>query len=161
MVGHLRAKNATFQDVDNLIRLGEFTITNHKTFLKQVGKREVWNYDGSIQFKQVQSFYMKHFKQDATILPRTFWFVDILMHPIFGIDPNEPLVQSSQRSLKMAKKEYKDVSIKGNIERDHLYVTLLGSDILPFCHLAFRSVILPITKKWNNYSILSRMHWKD
>jgi hypothetical protein len=56
----------------------------------------------------------------------------------------------------MAKKEYKNVMISDKVEQEYLYATLLGSDLLPFCHLPFRVVVLPIRAVDNSFNILDK-----
>lgn len=94
------------------------------------------------------------FKQGATIVPRNFWFVDIKPHPKLGFNPSAPYVETSEASEKTAKKNYKGISIKGNIEKDFLYATLLSTDIVPFGHLNFRVVVLPLVQEDGGYSII-------
>jgi hypothetical protein len=50
---------------------------------------------------------MQRFKQGVTIVPRMFWFADIIAHPKLSIDSQEPSLQNSKRSIRMAKKQYK------------------------------------------------------
>ena len=85
-----------------------------------------------------------------------FWFVDPVPHRIFGLDANEPLVQSSERSLLMAKKEYKGISLKDKVEENFLYASLLGSDIFPFCHLDHRIVVLPIDSSGRFFRMMNK-----
>jgi hypothetical protein len=99
---------------------------------------------------------MTRFKQGATIVPRMFWFIDPVHHKFFGLDVKEPFIQSSGRSLLMAKKEYKGISLNGKVEEHYLYATLLGSDIFPFCNLDPRVVVLPVDSSSHSFRIIKK-----
>jgi hypothetical protein len=63
-------------------------------------------------------------------------------------------VETSEASEKTAKENYKGISLKGNIEKDFLYATLLSTDIAPFGFLDFRIVVLPLIQEDEVYSII-------
>lgn len=56
----------------------------------------------------------------------------------------------------MADKNYKDVFSKVNIESQYIFCTLRGSDLLPFCHLPFRPIVLPVDLSNNSYRIVTK-----
>jgi hypothetical protein len=64
-----------------------------------------------------------------------------------GYDPARPYVRTDPRAIKAAKEQYQDVRLEGNVESEFLYSTLLSTDLVPFGHLPFRTVVLPIL--WN------------
>jgi hypothetical protein len=105
--------------------------------------------------KKEHSDYLEKFNRGADIYPRQFWFIDVKTHGKFGIDANMPYVETSERASDLAKEEYKGVHIRGNIESKYLYATLLGSDIMPFCHLPFRRVVLPVEVRKSSYSVVT------
>ena len=49
---------------------------------------------------------------------------------------------------------YRDVKFEGNVENRFLYATLLSTDLLPFGHLDYRLVVLPIEPEKNSYKLL-------
>jgi len=77
--------------------------------------------------------------------------VEIQSRGQLGIDPSKPYVRTDPRATKEAKETYKDLIVEGNIEKEFLYATLLSTDLLPFGHLDFRPVVLPI-KPTRDYS---------
>jgi hypothetical protein len=86
-------------------------------------------------------------------MPKAFWFVDILSHPVLGIDPARPHCKTSASVIRKAKKPWNDVVIEGNVEKDFIYVTVTGEDLLPFkCRL--RPIVLPIEPSLNKYTLL-------
>lgn len=95
--------------------------------------------------------YGKDFAQGATIVPRSFWFVEIQRTGGLGADPGRPYVKTDPRAIKAAKEQYQDVR---NVESEFLYSTLLSTDLVPFGHLPFRTVVLPIVWKPDGYKKL-------
>jgi len=156
MNGRLPKKNSTFKDILQLVDSKNFKITNHETVLTKIGGRTSWNYEDEIKINSTKSPYMTRFKNGAKIYPRMFWLVDPVPHKVFGLDVKEPLMQSSKRSLLMAKKEYRGTSLKGKVEEHYLYATLLGSDIFPFCHLNPRIVVLPVDSSGHSFRVIEK-----
>lgn len=99
--------------------------------------------------------YGQKFAEGATIFPRSFWFVEIQRSSGLGVDPARPYVKTDPRAIEAAKDQYKDVCLEGNVEAEFLYQTLLSTDLVPFGHLPFRTVILPIVSKGDQYVMLA------
>jgi hypothetical protein len=156
MVGRLRSKNASMRIVSELIQKGTFKITDRQTLLTNIGKRVSWDYEGKLEIGDTQSGYMQLFRQGATIVPGPFWFIQLVLHSKFSITPDEPFVESSNRSIKMADKNYRGIIFSGKIESRYLFSTLRGSDILPFCHFPYRSVILPVRPNNANFRLVTK-----
>ncbi|GIU70738.1 MAG: BseRI endonuclease [Candidatus Nitrosocaldaceae archaeon] len=156
--GKLKHKNAKLDEFNEYINKGRISIKETKLKLIHRGERSAWVSEDFVfeNNKSSVTQYKKKFKQGATIVPRSFWFVDIKKHERFGINARMPYLETSQRAKNMAKDGYKEVVIKGNIESEYLYATLLGSDVLPFIHLPFRLVVLPIKPSNNSYKLLTR-----
>lgn len=92
----------------------------------------------------------------ASIFPRNFWFVEFVPHPTMRtIDPLKPLMKTDEVSAEVSKKEWKDIRIEGNVEAEFIYATLLGKDSIPFGHLGFRPVILPVKTMSSGMKLLS------
>jgi len=105
--------------------------------------------------RQGRSYYYSMFKQGATIVPRVFYFVEPKVDPFLGLNVTSPYVESARDAVRLAKKEYQGLRFKGRIHRDFLYATLLGSDVVPFAHLPFRIVFLPLIVEGANYRLLT------
>jgi hypothetical protein len=99
--------------------------------------------------------YAEKFAEGATIVPRSFWFVEIQKPSGLGVDPARPYVKTDPRAIEKAKDKYRDVCLEGNVEAEFLYQTLLSTDLVPFGHLPFRNVVLPILWRGNRYEILT------
>jgi len=149
----LPKKNCTLPQIRLLKKQKKFFIRKEKTRLNTVGDRTSWYYLPSIKIKKSQSYYMSKFKQGATLVPNLFWFIEFIVKKRRGIDPQEPLVQSSARSLEFVDKQYKGILMKQNVEKEYLYGALLGSDVFPFCNKSIRPIVLPITPKTTSYKI--------
>jgi hypothetical protein len=103
------------------------------------------------------SDYYKNAKVGASIVPRNFWFVEFVLHPsLRTIDPLKPLVKTSEKNAEVSKKEWKDIRLKGNVEREFIYATLLGKDMIPFGHLSYRPIVLPVEYLYSKISLLSK-----
>jgi len=147
--GKLYYKNSSLQEAE--ANLSEEEV---KFYLHKRGKRSYWDTEKHI-VESKQSYYKKHFFQGATIVPRSFWFADLKVTPSLGFDPELPPLESSARARREAKNAYKDLVVRGTVESKYLYATLLSTDLLPFVHLDYRLVILPIEPLKNRYHLIN------
>ena len=148
--GKLERKNSSLEDAERAL-----SVTPEELFVTQMGKRSFFT---TIRIKPTlgaRSFYQPYFKRGADIHPRSLWFAEIKSHPIFGFDPSSPFIQTTDRAQKEAKPAYKGLRLEGNIEKDFLYATLLSTDIVPFGHLDFRLVVLPLQPSGKHFKILN------
>ena len=97
--------------------------------------------------------YKKRFGEGATIVPRSFWFVQVKPSPL-GIDTALPPLVTDPRAAKEAKKPYQDVHMQAQVESEFLYATLLSTDLIPFGQLTYRPVVLPLEKAGEHYRII-------
>jgi hypothetical protein len=147
--GHLQRKNASFKEAEK-----ELVVMDAEFFLNKRGKRSFWTTEKGKDSLE-GSPYADHFKQGATIVPRSFWFVRIRSSPL-GFDTSKPPLETDPRAIKMAKKPYHDVRFEGNVENNFFYATLLSTDLLPFGHLDYRLIILPIKPEGDHYVIVDK-----
>ncbi len=148
--GKLERKNSSLDEAKQAL-----TVTPEELFVTQMGKRSFLSTSKMKPTTGARSFYRPYFKQGATIVPRSLWFVEIKSYPPFGFAPSLPYVQTAERAQKEAKPAYKGLSLEGNIESDFLYATLLSTDIVPFGYSDFRLVVLPILPSGKHSKILS------
>jgi hypothetical protein len=99
----------------------------------------------------VHSVYYGAVKAGAAIYPRQFYFVEFDVHPILGIDATKPSVRTSDELQE--KESWKGIRLKGNVESNFIYVTLLGGDLVPFGHLKMRPIVLPIEPSLSGYKL--------
>jgi hypothetical protein len=145
--GKVNRKDVRLADFDSAVEHKELVVQKAKIILMRQGGRSAWIYEGSnlterIILNKGTGFYLKKFRQGASIAPRPFWFVEAKGHLKFGLTSSIPYLETTTRAADMAKKDYRGIRLKGNIESEYLYATLLGTDILPFSHLPLRLVLL-------------------
>lgn len=124
--------------------------------LHSMGSRSYWA-TGESGKAQAASLYKKSFRQGATLVPRSFWFVKIQSDGMLGFDAAMPPLNSDPRAIKESKKPYQDVNFSGQVEASYLFSTLLSSDLLPFGHLPFRLVTLPLESDGKRYKTLTTL----
>jgi hypothetical protein len=145
--GRLPRRNASLLEAEAVLKVEEVQF-----FLNRRGKRSFWGTAEGVH--GIVSPYKKRFFQGATIVPRAFWFVEIAPSPL-GFDPNLPPLVTSQRAQEQAKDAYQGLVFKGSVESRFLYATLLSTDLLPFGHLDYRLVVLPIEPEGDHYRLLT------
>jgi hypothetical protein len=145
--GRLPRRNASLLEAEAVLKVEEVQF-----FLNRRGKRSFWGTAEGVH--GIVSPYKKRFFQGATIVPRTFWFVEIAPSPL-GFDPNLPPLVTSRRAQEQAKDAYRGIVFKDNVESRFLYATLLSTDLLPFGHLDYRLVVLPIEPEGDHYRLLT------
>ncbi len=147
--GSLDRKNAGLHEAEKSLQVAEESL-----YVSAKGERSYLSISEEGYVEHGRSPYHALFRNGATIYPRNLWFVDIKPHTKLGFNTSAPYVETSDASERMAKEEYKGVVLKGNIEKEFLYATLLPSDIVPFSHLDFRIIVLPLVRKYDEYSII-------
>jgi hypothetical protein len=100
------------------------------------------------------SCYHNRVKQGATIVPRNLWFIDFDVHRILGVNISKPLVKTADDVQRRAKRPWKGVSSRGNVEAGFIYATILGGDIVSFGYVKLRPVVLPVEPTATNYKPL-------
>ncbi|MBI4641436.1 MAG: hypothetical protein HY731_12125, partial [Candidatus Tectomicrobia bacterium] len=145
--GKLERKNASLTEAEKRLAVEDVEFSLHMR-----GKRSFWTTEKDMGAKGA-SFYKKHFAQGATIVPRSFWFVRVKPSPL-GFNPHLPPLETDPRAIEEAKAAYQDVKLEGNVESQFLYATLLSTDLLPFGHLDYRLVVLPIELQGDHYKLI-------
>lgn len=160
--------------VDTLVLEGNLGQKNSKLdeaykHLKQIKKKFQYYEIGQRSFLESEEFekvlrviekgkrshYFESFTQGATIVPRSVWFVEPVVHRMFGIDPTKPSLQTSQRAIDRAKEDYQDVRLKGEVESKFLFKVATGSELAPFCATTLPIAVLPIESDAGNYRIIN------
>jgi len=72
-----------------------------------------------------------------------------------GFNPSLPPLESADRAKKYGKGRWRGLVLKGNVESRFLYATLLSTDLLPFGHLDYRLVVLPIEPSGAGYALVT------
>jgi type I restriction-modification system DNA methylase subunit len=93
------------------------------------------------------SKYQKIFKQGATIVPRSFYFVQITDLPQEVDSGSTYWAKTDPKQAALAKAPYDDVELGGSVEGKFVYSTVLGRHILPFALNTPATVILPVEQR--------------
>ena len=95
--------------------------------------------------------YKKEFKQGATIVPRSFYFVELTQERPPDFIDRIVTVKTTESVKVDAKKPWLDIEIAGKIESRFLFLTAISKSILPFTLYNPSLVILPISINLNKY----------
>jgi len=144
--GKLDKKNASLDSAEKKLLIKNVALSIHLR-----GKHSFWA-PGIDKETKSQSYYKTKFLRGADIHPRSLWFVQVKPSPV-GINPNLPPIETADRAIEQAKNAYKGIALKGTVESCFLYATLLSTDLLPFGHLDYRLVVLPIEPEAEHYKI--------
>ncbi len=158
--GKLPTRNASYATFETLLSAGAVQITHPTLSVLSQGALTAWTIgertEGQRKLHPGPSPYKDKFRQGATIVPRTAWFVSLKAHPRFGFNTREPFVESSGRAIAQAKKDYAALRVSGKVEAEYLFATVTGSEILPFSHLSLPIVVLPAEPFQGRYRVLKR-----
>ena len=146
--GKLEKKNASLEESED-----KLTIEDVEFSLHERGKRTFWGTGKDTGIQNV-SYYQKQFFQGASIVPRSFWFVEMSLSPL-GFNPDLPPLETAKRAVDQAKDAYKSVFFKDTVENRFLYTTLLSTDLVPFGYMGYRLVVLPIEQEKDHYKLIN------
>ena len=99
--------------------------------------------------------YLKQIKEGATIVPRSLWFVQPVASA-FGINQAKPAIETHPEAQRTAKKPWQNIHLKGEVEAQYLYATILGRQLLPFGYTELSLVILPMEDKPTGLSMINK-----
>jgi SAM-dependent methyltransferase len=95
--------------------------------------------------------YKSRFRQGATLVPRTFWFVNASDSGPSG----RCAITSAEPGKSGPVAAYRRYRLDANIEESFLFLTLLGDDLLPFAARRLRPVFLPAIVENGSIRLLS------
>jgi len=145
--GRLLRRNAGLAEAEEALR-----VERTRFFFNRRGRRSFWATAATPG--GLFSPYRDRFYQGATIVPRALWFVEIQTSPL-GFTPGSPPLRTARRAQEEAKDAYRNLVLEGNVEARFLYATLLSTDLVPFGHLDYRLVVLPIEPEEDHYRMLT------
>ena len=94
--------------------------------------------------------YKKKFKQGATLVPRTFYFIELDQEMPPDFEHRIINVKTAEAVKPDAKAPWKEIEFNKRIESQFLFRTALSKSILPFALFKPDLVLLPITISLNN-----------
>ena len=120
-----------------------------------LGSRAAFSTSPGASTQSKPSKYQAAFRQGATIVPRSFYFVRITDFPE-KLDPTGVYwAETDPEQALHAKKPYDDVHISGLVEGKFLYSTAIAKHVLPYAHLAPSTVVLPVGASNGSLSVLT------
>ena len=138
--GRMSSKNVDWNTAKRELRVREVELS-----ISFLGKRSaLTRIEDTVNFKGTQSYYFSKFRQGASIVPRSLFFIDFERGGKFGIISDCPRIKSSERAIERAKKQYREVDLRGAVEREYLYAAITGSELVPFGHLSYLPIVLPV-----------------
>ena len=152
--GVLGRRNAGLKEAEEALDIEDVNLHLHRK-----GSRSFWSVQESVA-EEKASYYKDRFYEGATIVPRSLWFVQVKSSPL-GFDPALPPLETAERAQREAKKPYRGLIMNDNVESQFLYATLLSTDLLPFGHLDYRLVVLPIEPFKRGYRIITAGEAED
>jgi hypothetical protein len=119
-----------------------------KLHLNRIGARSWLDYR-EVRLQAERSYYYKLFKQGATIVPQSCWFVDVVD------EQKDFLVVRTSKRVKVRGKVGQGIPPLP-IERRFVYGVLTSAEVMPFCHLPPNVAVLPIIPAGNGYQMIAK-----
>ena len=123
--------------------------TDVKWYYAKLGKSSAFSNKKS-RSQQKPNPYKTMFRQGATIVPRSFYFVQLEQEMPDNFDNKIINIKTADAIKTDAKEPWKSIDLKGKIESRFLFRTALSKSILPFALCNPDLVVLPITIKNND-----------
>jgi hypothetical protein len=99
--------------------------------------------------------YLKLIKAGAGLYPRSLWFVQPVASA-FGINQTKPAIETHPEAQRTAKRPWKNIYLKGEVEAQYLYATILGRQLLPFGYTDLSLVVVPIEDKPTGVTVVNK-----
>jgi len=129
-IGELLRRNIRYGEAQKYLTESEKTL-----YFVETGGVNYWVYSNQ---KFERSKYGDYFREGATIVPRSAWFVEIEKSP-FGFSKNAIPVKSKRLG-----DEKVFFELRGNVPQRFFFKTLLSKRIYPFGFTEFDLVVLPL-----------------
>ncbi len=122
-------------------------IESTKFYINKLGRKTAFSTSKKTDVVK-PNHYEKLFHQGATIVPRKFYFVDIIQGYQGELQGRILTVKSSESMEKDAKEPWKSLPpLEGRVNTDYLFKTAIARNILPFYLHNPETVLLPATIK--------------
>ena len=133
MEGRLTGKNLSWAEAQKHLRLTPVR-------LSRIQGRLLTEKEG--RGPMGKSYYHDNIFEGATLVPRNFFFVQAAQEP--G-PATRPVLETDEEEARQAKEPWRSLRMRGAVEGQFIFATLLGGDILPFDHRPLRPVLLPLS----------------
>jgi hypothetical protein len=102
-----------------------------------------------------QSLYYPHVLQGATLVPRSLWFVEPPTDR--PVNLSSPFVHTARAIKAAAKEPWKRIEMRGRVEKEFLFGSVLAEDLLPFAVRRLRLVVLPLLERQGRFVLLNSL----
>jgi len=137
LAGSLPRRNAAWSEAESSL-----SVKTARYSLNEVSRRSFWAVGTPIRSKE-PSPYSASFRRGADLYPRAMWFVAVNPSRL-GFDPSLPPLQSAEWTGEYAKHRWRDLVLRGTVESRFLYATVQSAHLLPFGHLKYSLVVVPM-----------------
>jgi hypothetical protein len=100
-----------------------------------------------------KSPYFSRAFQGATLNPHTLWFVE--PDPSVPLNYSRPMLRTSESAFKLCKEKKWKLKVRGPVEKDFLFATVLSDDILPFFVRGLTLTVLPLFIRDDRYVMMN------
>jgi hypothetical protein len=119
-----------------------------KLYLNRIGARSWLDYK-EVKIRAGRSYYYEHFRQGATVVPQSCWFVDLIE------EQRDFVIVATSKRVKVRGKVEREIPLLP-VEKKFIYGVLTSAEVMPFCHLPPNLAVLPITPEGNGYRVITR-----
>jgi hypothetical protein len=124
-----------------------------KLYLNSIGERNWFDYK-ELSIQTEKGFYFKEFRQGATLVPQSCWFVEV------SKDLGDTVIVTTSRRVKVRGKVEQEIPPMP-VEKKFIYGVLTSAEIMPFCHLLPNLAVLPIIPSGNKYMVITKENAKN
>jgi type I restriction-modification system DNA methylase subunit len=130
------------------------TQTAEKARVIYLGNRDALSTAPGKTVPGLSSPYVNKFRQGATILPRSFYFVRV--RDLYGKPDIDRIywAETDPEQAEDAKPPYDDVVINGKVEGRFIFCTALSKHLLPFNLLDPATIVVPVEANGGELSVL-------
>lgn len=151
--GKFKKHNSKLDEIKNNLLIKEC-----QHYYSRLGKSTAYT-SFFLNSKDTFCYYKKKFKQGATIVPRSFYFIELNQESPKDFNNRILNIRTNRASKKEAKKPWDVVDLEGRIESKFFYRTALAKNILPFTLYNSELVVLPIIL--DEYKKIQLFQWEQ
>jgi hypothetical protein len=116
-------------------------------------RREEATHELLVQGEALSPYYYPLSLQGATLVPRPLWSVDI--DNSTPLNSKTPRLKTSGYAYKATKEEKWRVRLNGAVEREFLFCTVIGEDLLPFLVRRLSMYVLPVVIEGGRFHMVT------
>lgn len=146
--GRLPGHNLSRAEADTYLE-----IKTESFHLSKLGDATAWTFGKALNLGGTNA-YKSEFKQGATIVPRSCYFVDIDQPYQGSLKDRTVRIRTSKAAQREAKEPWRGIELSGSMPTKFLFRTALSNNILPFALNSTKLVVLPGLIEHNKLKLL-------